>query len=78
MEPELHELIEKEFGRLRGLWQLNEAERLLALRMFALWLDAFGYGRLNVDTDKEAVAAQCVSDVVKAMVHLRTRGTPGA
>lgn len=46
--------------------------------MFALWLDAFGFVRRNADPGKEATAAQCVSDVVKAMVHLRARGTPGA
>jgi hypothetical protein len=57
---------------------LNEAERQLALRMFALWLDAFGFARRNADPGKEAVAAQWVSDVVKAVVRLRPRGTPVA
>jgi hypothetical protein len=78
MEPELHELIEKQSRRLQGLRQLNEAERQLALRMFALWLDAFGFARRNADPGKEAVAAQWVSDVVKAVVRLRPRGTPVA
>ena len=76
MEPELHQQIEQEFKRLQGLWQLDEAERLVALRLIALWLDAFAYGRRHLDPGREAVAAQCAGEVVKAVVHMRARGKP--
>ncbi len=76
METELHQLIEQEFKRLQALWQLEEGERLVALRLIALWLDAFAYGRRHLDPGKEAVAAQCAAEVMKAVVHMRPRGKP--
>lgn len=71
MEKELHELIEEEFGRLTAAGEFNDAEKVIAYRLIALWLDAFSWGRRHLDPAKQEVAAQCAGDAVKALMHLR-------
>ena len=76
MEKELHELIEEEYGRLMAACDFNDAEKVIAYRLIALWLDAFSWGRRHLDPAKKEVAAQCAGEVVKAVMQLRLGERP--
>jgi len=78
MENELHELIEEEFERLRTTCDFKDPEKVIAYRLIALWLEAFSWGRRNLDPGKREVAAQCAGDVAKAVMQLRLGEHPRA